>query len=246
MDSPEPIDIEAHWSDAVETYKNHPTSRHRRRFVVNALDGEPFGPDTFVFDYGCGAGLALEDVKRRFGLRDDQVGGCDISTQAVARARERISSPHFICGGYPEVDRPIHYVICSEVIEHTAEYRAILVWIRDHLVPGGVLVLTTPGGTLDPPDRYYGHVQHFRLPGLVAQLNELGFDVERARLWGFPCFTLQRWMTKRHFDRVKDAFMGGPLSLSKRAVFTAFYYLYFVHDLIPYGSQIFIKARRRA
>lgn len=240
----ETIDFEAHWSESSETYENHPTSLHRRRFVLNRLQRVHPEPGMFVFDYGCGAGTLLADVKARFQLADGDLGGCDTSEAGVDEARTRLPGSTFYLGEYPQCDRPIDIALTTEVIEHTSEYEKVLDWLVTHLAPGGHLIITTPGGTLDPPDRYYGHIQHFTVAELAGILEKLGCSIECARSWGFPLFTLQKWITKRNFSRIRERYMEGGLDTRKRLLFRAAYYAYFVHDLMPWGPQIFIHARK--
>ncbi len=201
-------------------------------------------PGMFVFDYGSGPGLLLEEIKSAFGLPDADLGGCDISRTGLEKARQRLPGGKFFVGEFPELERPIDVAITSEVIEHTAEYRKVLQWMADHLKPGGDLIITTPGGTMDPPDEYYGHIQHFTLPQLTSILEDLGLDVQVARYWGFPFFTLQKWVTKKNFDSIRDNYMHGELDWKKRLIFKATYYAYFVHDLVSKGPQIFIHAHK--
>ena len=238
------IDFEDHWSGSVDTYKAHPTSRHRRRFIMNRLRRIRPDAQTFVFDYGCGTGVLLEQIKSRYGVPDEKLGGCDISRTGIEKAREQFPRGQFSVGEYPHLDRPVDVAITSEVIEHTAEYRKILAWLADNLADGGDLIITTPGGTMDPPDQYYGHIQHFKLEQLTAILKELNLTIVVARYWGFPFFSLQKWVTKRNFDRIRDRYMHGELDWKKKALFTATYYAYLLHDLIPSGPQIFIHARK--
>ena len=241
----EVIDYEEHWSHSVETYRNHPTSRHRRRFIMNRLRRIDPQPGQFVFDYGSGAGILLEEIKARHGLDDADLGGCDISHAGIAAARARLPGATFFAREFPALRREIDVAITSEVIEHTADYRAVIEWLSDHLRPGGHLIITTPGGTMDPPDEYYGHIQHFTLEHLNGILEDVGCTVNVSRYWGFPFFTLQKWVTKRNFDTIRDRYMHGELDFTKRAIFTATYYAYHVHDLISRGPQIFIHARKR-
>ncbi len=238
------IDYEEHWSNSIATYKSHPTSRHRRRFVMDTLSRIKPKPGMFVFDYGSGPGLLLEQIKDVYGLPDADLGGSDISRTGIEKARDRLPGGKFYVGEYPDLDRVIDIAITSEVIEHTPEYREVLTWMAKHLKPGGDLIITTPGGTMDPPDEYYGHIQHFTLPQLTAILDELGFTVQIARYWGFPLFTLQKWVTKRNFDSIRDNYMHGDLDWKKRAIFKATYYAYFVHDILSIGPQIFIHAKK--
>ena len=65
-----------------------------------------------------------------------------------------------------------------------------------------------------------------------------------ARYWGFPLFTLQKWVTKRNVDSIRDRYMHGELDWKKRAIFKATYYVYFLHDAIAKGPQIFIHAQK--
>ena len=240
------IDYEEHWSNSVATYKSHPTSRHRRRFVMERLSQIKPRPGMFVFDYGSGPGLLLEQIKSAYALPDEDLGGCDISRTGIDKARERLAGGMFFVGEYPDLGREIDIAITSEVIEHTADYRQVLRWMADHLKPGGDLIITTPGGTMDPPDQYYGHIQHFTLPQLTEILEELGFTVKVARYWGFPFFTLQKWVTKRNFDSIRDRYMHGELDWKKQAIFKVTYYAYFVHDVFSKGPQIFIHAQKNA
>jgi SAM-dependent methyltransferase len=238
------IDYEEHWSSSVDTYRNHPTSRHRRRFILNRLRRISPAHGQFIFDYGCGAGILLEEIRDEFMLRDRDLGGCDISRAGVAAAQARLPGGLFFAEEFPGLDRQIDIAITSEVIEHTAQYREIIAWLASNLRAGGHLIITTPGGTMDPPDEYYGHIQHFTVPRLTSILEETGCTPVVARNWGFPFFTAQKWVTRRNFESIRDAYMHGELNARKRAIFAAAYAAYHVHDLIPAGPQIFIHARK--
>jgi hypothetical protein len=162
----------------------------------------------------------------------------------MAEAAKRLPGGTFIASEFPDIARPIDIAITSEVIEHTAQYREILRWLADHLKPGGDLIITTPGGTMDPPDQYYGHIQHFTLEHLELILKDLGLETVVARYWGFPFFTLQKSVTRRNFDKIRERYMHGRLDRRKKVIFNATYYAYFVHDLTSKGPQIFIHARK--
>ena len=157
------MDYDLHWRDSLNTYRSHPTTRHCRRFVVRALRRYAFTPTTFVFDYGRGTGLVLDDIRRAFRLRSDQVGGCDTSKEAILQARQDLSSAELYSGSFPTLLRQIGVAVCTEVIEHVPDYRQIQVWLRDRQAPGGVLILTTLSVPMDPPDEWYGHIRHFEL-----------------------------------------------------------------------------------
>ncbi len=233
------------WARGVDVYENHPTSRHRRRFVLQSLLRVKPSPAFFLFDYGCGSGAVLRDAKALLQLDDAQLGGCDLSPAAIEIVRGKFQSPHFLLGSYPELARPIDVAVCTEVIEHTPEYRKILEWVHAHLRPGGMLVLTTPGVPMDAPDALYGHTQHFVLADLCQVLEDIGFRIEYAARWGWPFFTLQKYITAKCYKQVEKYVIQGALSPLKRALFALTYAVYLVHDYIPRGPQIFVRAVKR-
>ncbi|MCL5271029.1 MAG: class I SAM-dependent methyltransferase [bacterium] len=238
------VNYDEYWAGPMDIYFNHPTNRHRRRFLRNAVRAYAVPKPRFVFDYGCGVGINLVHLRDWLALEDDRLGGYDVSESAIAEVRKSIESPYLYAGSPPPLERPIDLAVCTEVIEHTTEYMAILTWLYDHLAPGGRLILTTPGIPMDPPDVFYGHVQHFRLAELVERLKGIGFAIDQARNWGFPLFSLQKWITRRFFDKVRANYMEGPLTPKMKFVFNAAYIAYFVHDLIPMGPQIYIRAAK--
>jgi len=46
------------------------------------------------------------------------------------------------------------------------------------------------------------------------------------------------------FDRIRKNYLEGTLTLRKKIVFTIAYFVYVLHDLIPFGPQIYIVARK--
>ena len=237
--------FDSYWDKGVELYEAHPTSRHRRRFVRKCLLGDSRRKDPFIFDYGCGTGAVLRDARDLLGLDNSRLGGCDISSRSIELVRKSLPGGSFHLGGYPEITEKIDIAVCSEVIEHTSEYASILEWIAGNLKEGGLLVLSTPRVPMDPPDEAYGHVRHFRLSELREILDGMGFEIESAREWGFPFFSLQKWVTRIFFSRVRRSVLEKPMEWKKHFFFYLAYLLYFIHDLIPRGPQIFIVARKR-
>ncbi len=235
---------EKFWAEKIALYESHPTGRHRRRFILKALAEENPNKVKFVFDFGCGSGAVLREAKRLLNLTNDQLGGCDISEKSTDLARGNFPGGSFYLGSFPELEKKINIAICSEVLEHTTEYSRILKWIYNNLADGGVLVLTVPGGSLDPPDASYGHVQHFTLNQLRQILTELGFTVTLGRYWGFPLFSLQKWVTRLFFGLVQRKVLDTGMNPWKAAIFDLAFFLYHIHDIIPYGPQIFIKAKK--
>jgi hypothetical protein len=75
-------------------------------------------------------------------------------------------------------------------------------------------------------------------------LKKEGFKVNKSFLWGFPLFTLQKYITNINFKNIQKNYLEGELSLKKKFVFDITYLFYFVHDLIKKGPQIYIIASK--
>ncbi len=239
-------DPDRYWEQAGRSYDLMPSVRHRKRFILRALDRYPFGPRTRVFDYGCGIGNVLVSIRDRFRLDGAQLGGCEISGRALAVARERLGEGADLSGElFPSLRAPLDVVVCTEVIEHTTDYREILDWIFAQLNVGGWLILTTQTGAIHASDRYTGHTQHFRLDELCDGLREIGYSIESARLWGFPLFTLQKYLTDVDFDRIKDGYVEGAPTLRRKLVFELAYRAFRLLDPIDYGPQIYVVATKK-
>ena len=239
-------DPDGYWRGAEESYPHYPTVRHRKRYIIGALAHHGISSEKFVFDYGCGEGGVLREIADRFALAGRALGGCEISAEAVESARKKIDGARIFNSLFPELDEKIDAAVCSEVIEHTDNYLQILGWIRNNLKPGGLLVLTTQAGKIHASDIYTGHKRHFDLDELTAVLRSLGFSIVDARLWGFPFFTLQKYLTDFNFDKIRRNYLEGGVSFKRGLVFSIAYSLYFIHDLIGFGPQIYISAVKKS
>lgn len=96
-----------------------------------------------VLDYGCMDGV--------FTLRLQQLGaeavGYDISPAAIAQAeRFRGAALHPVFTTVPPGPGQFDLVYCSEVLEHVSDDAALVGELMEFLVPGGLLVGTTPVG----------------------------------------------------------------------------------------------------
>jgi SAM-dependent methyltransferase len=140
-----------------------------------------------ALDLGCGDGrLGAE-------LRAERVTAADVSSVAIARARERLPGVHMIeltpDAPLPMDDASFDLVLCVETIEHVRDVQLLLSEIRRVLRPGGTLALTTPAngrGTAARAlllgwDRAFDplspHLRFFSRRSLERLLGELGFTV---------------------------------------------------------------------
>ena len=235
---------DTYWESTEASYPHYPTVRHRKRFILNAIACAKLPPGFTVFDFGCGEASLLKSIQAKFRLLDDQLGGCDVSGRAVVSAKMKLKSPYLFHALYPDLPRTFDVMICSEVIEHTRDYKKILEWMHANLAPGGLLILTTQAGKIHGSDRYTGHTQHFDRRELTNLLISIGYKIEQSYLWGWPFFTLQKYMTDFRFEQIQANYLEGSLSLRKKIIFSLAYLAYCLHDLIPFGPQIYITARK--
>jgi 2-polyprenyl-3-methyl-5-hydroxy-6-metoxy-1,4-benzoquinol methylase len=233
---------DVYWERTEISYPHYPTVRHRLRFILNTIRKRGVDRSSRIFDYGCGEGSVLGAIQEEFDLDPEYLAGCDVSEQAIEAARSKTRCPNLQVGGLPSTGERYDVVVCSEVLEHTRSYAAVLGWIKRHLAPGGLLVLTTQSGKIHASDVFTGHTQHFEIQQLSALMEGMGFRLEVARLWGFPLFSLQKRLTDLSFDRVRNSYLEGDMTRWKRIVFASAYGAFFAHDWIGLGPQIFITA----
>jgi len=244
MDNNYTYNPDTYWQDTEDSYPHYPTVRHRKRFILSSLRKHCPGGSFSVFDFGCGEGTLLATIQKEFSLQPEQVGGCDISKQAVEGARKKLNSPYLLHEMYPTLTQKFDVMICSEVIEHTTDYENVLRWMAENLNSGGVMIVTTQSGSIHASDIYTGHTQHFILKNLRKMMEGFGLNMLTARLWGWPLFSLQKYLTNIRFDRIQKNYLEGNITLHKKITFSLAYAAYFVHDLIPLGPQIYIVARK--
>jgi SAM-dependent methyltransferase len=161
-----------------------------------------------MLDVGCAAGYML-DRARQLGWN---IAGVEPSPAMRQRARASLN-----CTVYESLDEAIaaggkrfECVMLFEVIEHLEDPIAVMRKIRELLVPGGLLALSTPNcespGAIAgmPLDIWFAppaHISYFGPTTLVSCLREAGFD--QLALEGLEGFCrvlagdmlLPRWIT---------------------------------------------------
>lgn len=233
-----------YWDKVFKVYKYYPTVKHRFNFVLRSLKQFVSTPKFSLFDYGCGDGTLLEIIKTEFELTADCLGGCDASEIACNITREKNIANEIFNDSYPGIKNEYDVITCIEVIEHSRKYKEILEWAYNNLKVEGVLILSTQTGKIHASDKYTNHTQHFNKKELESLLRAIGFTIAYSSLWGFPFFSIQKMMTDYNFSFIKDQFLEGDISLSRKIFFKITYYLYFVHNYINHGPQIFLVLKK--
>lgn len=144
-----------------------------------------------VVDIGCGEGITLERMIRRF--PEKSVFGIDRCVENVEICRRldlpvALGSVYDLCLGNGAVD----CCLLTEVIEHLDDPGRALDEIRRVLNPGGLLVLLFPNdrmfkiarlATLKIREAFYdpGHVRQWTPGDMTAELRDRGFRISSNR-----------------------------------------------------------------
>ena len=180
---------DSYWRDRDEG-RTRARSRSRAFLALRLL--EEAGPDKTessparLYEIGCGPGWALE-VFREAGF---EVGGCDVSPEAVDRARElglEVSCRDVENG--PVADAGQDVIVALEVLEHLEEPLPVLRGMCEATPDGGRLVVSLPneyhllsrfaklvsrskpGGEDDP------HLHHFGRSSAQRLFDDAGLEV---------------------------------------------------------------------
>lgn len=149
--------LAADWWDARgSSAMLHQLNPVRLGFIRAAVDAH-FGLDSKAIrplagrralDVGCGAGLLCEPLARL----GAQVTGFDAAPENIEAARNHAGAMGLAIdyrqGELASLDLPqFDLVCCLEVIEHVADKGAFVAALARQLVPGGLMVLSTPNRT---------------------------------------------------------------------------------------------------
>lgn len=174
--------------------KARPGAERKRRFVqlYDRLAGGKIGrprSGARALDIGCDTGLLL-DVLREQGYRTEGIERSPAGEQARAAGHEvhalDIETTDLGLGRY-------ELITLTHVLEHLREPVRGLVWVRRHLVPGGLAVIEVPnwGDLMRPlwgrrfrPLELGDHLSFFERSTLAIALERAGLTTEL--LWSAP------------------------------------------------------------
>lgn len=150
--------------------------RHRNAYISAAL--KRFPPAGAVFDIGGGNGTVTQAI-RSLGYEAILVEpGIDGIRNAVHRGLNPVVCATLEDAGFRA--RALPAAGLFDVLEHIADDRTFLKTIRQLLIPGGRLFLTTPAYNIlwSDEDDYAGHYRRYTRRMLARALTEAGFQVE--------------------------------------------------------------------
>ena len=135
-----------------------------------------------LLEIGCAAG---------FFLREARSDGWDVAGVEISELMRQHCAKVVDCPVYPSLDEVIESgqrfdcVAMFEVIEHVSNPPAFLRQVRELLVPGGLLAMSTPNfegpdAALDPNHRLWippAHICYFTPRTLAGSVREAGFSI---------------------------------------------------------------------
>jgi SAM-dependent methyltransferase len=229
-----------------------PAAFHRRRLIRKlALEFMPRAAS--VIDVGCGQGQLLVELRRA--LPGARLTGADLSAESRRKAAQRCPEARILSldldgdgfdFDHEDLISAFDFAVCSEVLEHLEHDRLGAARLARLLTPGGVAVVTVPGGKKSRFDELIGHRRHYRKQELRHVLESAGLRVERLVAWGFPFHNLYRSAVR---VASRFAFKGGKAQTSALAdrayaltgrVLTPLYYA----NRPYWGEQLIAVVRR--
>lgn len=188
---------EQHWANYSDGAEHNPAQRYRRQIIGKLMSAQGCSDACHILDLGSGQGDLARDLRAAF--PEAEIAGIELSAIGVALASAKVPGVRFFQGDLLEpsgVVAPLrswaHFAVCSEVLEHLDDPGLFLNNSSEYLAPGGMLIVTVPGGPMSEFDRHIGHRRHYTPRTLRRLLEDSGFTVDLATTAGFPSFNLYR------------------------------------------------------
>jgi 2-polyprenyl-3-methyl-5-hydroxy-6-metoxy-1,4-benzoquinol methylase len=204
------------WASCTDFSRYNPGARHRRRLILEALQGLP---GDSLLDVGCGDGELLLWL----GTQLPQVrtfAGADLSPVTVAENARRLPKMTFAALDIQKEALPSTYdlLVCTEVIEHLDDRASAFRHLAAMMNPGGHLVVTCPTGHVYQTERHFGHTSHPSPEEVRSLASAAGLEVTDVANWGFPLYRAMKWATNVNADWAIKNFASGEYTLGKKAV----------------------------
>jgi len=222
---------ESQWDD-MKIYG--PFSCHLRRIIKKMIRPLDFHS---VLDVGCGQGSFLQELQLEFPSINPL--GIDISSSAVALARERVPAGNFYVLDITNksLDEKCDLVVCSEVLEHITDDISALRNLRK--MTQRYLLVSTPQGRMREFEKHVGHVRNYAPGELVKKIESSGFKILSVIEWGFPFYSP---LYRNFLDMIGSKGTTGEFGLLRKLL-AKFIYLVFVFNSSRRGDEIFVLAK---
>jgi len=167
----------------------------------NILSYLPVDFDGAVLDLGCGNGILMSELMRRF----DKVYGLDLSLDMLSSLKNtyKINAPTINgdCDHLPFKKEFFGCVICRGVLHHLPNPLNTVKEVNRVLVSGGIFICSEPCNDsflLRLPRKLFSkksknfneHHRAFFYHELLDIFNQTGFEIEASKRFGFVAFPL--------------------------------------------------------
>lgn len=198
---------EEFWDRFTASASVHPANLYRYNLISNLIQDWNGGKDHIV-DLGCGNGNLLEHLHRRAIGR--QLTGIDGSQAITDRNQKTLPFARFaqadlqLAETFPCLGR-VDVVVCSEVVEHMPNYVPVFRIASNLLRSGGLFILTTQGGKRRRHDiELLGHLRHYEISSLAAEVAAAGFQITKQQQAGWPALSAQKVAASLFMGKVEQ------------------------------------------
>jgi 2-polyprenyl-3-methyl-5-hydroxy-6-metoxy-1,4-benzoquinol methylase len=201
----------------IEFEKDHWWIKSRFRIIDKAIS--EFNPERplAILEAGCGTGINLYYLRKRYGARITKLLGVDREYRDAPLHAECIQKE------LPEEKEKFDLVLIMDVLEHTEEPVAFLKNLRSRLLPEGKILVTTPAfpWLWSRHDELLGHKRRYTLRSLKEELSSAGYcrtNIFYAFGIIFPLFLAVRFFAKLFPGSVKKTITPHP-ALANRLLY---------------------------
>jgi len=245
----EKTNYEALWSQAwTELQRVGPLTHSNHRLIIKQI--QPYlDAGRRLLDVGCGNGALLAKIAQQFPAVHLQ--GIEGSAEAVARAPQILQGKIIrqdLSNGFSLDGEQFDIIVCSEVLEHIADYHPTLASIAAHTRPGGHVLITVPHAMRywSKADEFAGHYRRFEFNQLREEMQECGLEPLHYFTWGFPV----AYLYYRLVSRIEPSqLMRAGSSRLKEFAAKTLYHAMKIDDLFTgkhWHQQIALARKQRA
>ena len=113
------------------------------------------------------------------------------------------------------------------------------------LLSDNYLLLTVPMGRIFESDKKIGHLRHYSLERLEAELQKNGFEIIIWKQWGFPFHSLYKVLINCITPEIlHQKYTLAKYGFTQKLVSSLIYGIFFINDLFLGGCNLFVLAKK--
>lgn len=250
-------DWSTHWKMFAKASIKNPAQHMRHKLIIDAIcmlnDSNFITPPPhldIILDIGSGQGDFLSKAMQR--CIANTFIGFEVSSEGVYISKSNVPQAKFFqidMLNLPTDDiiqrqiglamESAKIITCIDVLEHVDDPVLFCCNIKRFLQPGGMLLVTVPGGPMSAFDKYIGHRAHFTRDSIKNVLELAGFSVCKVNMAGFPFFNLYRLLVILRGKSLIHDINSQPSSFKKETFTTRLAYrmMHLFNWLFQYNKQ---------